>query len=263
MRETLMTKGKSVRDLSPHVYAAIERLLEARRGGPAIPPSFVEAHPLTFADAMVVQERVQIAYDAVAAWKVAPASTPEQPNLAPIFKRNVYGASARIPRGRFRKTGIECELAFKLGRDLVTPPYTREQVADAIAGILPLIEICDSRLEDRTVASVAWRLADYMTNGAILTGAVVEDWRSIDTAKQAVKLTFNGEVKADVAGSSGGDLITVVQTLANHPGAHCMGVRAGQIVTTGTMTGCLWTGPGTEIVARYSSLGELKIVLEA
>ncbi len=54
----------------------------------------------------------------------------------------------------------------------------------------------------------------------------------------------------------------MVQRLANQAGAQCGGIRAGQIVTTGSMSGNIAAEPGTEIVARFQGLGELRAVLE-
>jgi 2-keto-4-pentenoate hydratase len=189
-------------------------------------------------------------------------STPDAPTYAAVFASNVHGSTATFPRGSFRKIGIECEIAYRMARDLTKPPYTREQVADAIEGLVPLIEICDSRLVDRKGATDGWRHADGGGNGGFLVGSLVTDWRSVNTQKQPVTLTFNGKVVADKPGNPNPDLVLAVQVLANQTAGYCGGVRAGQIVTTGSMSGNIATEPGTEVVARFAGLGELKVVLE-
>ena len=248
--------------MSTHIEAAVARLLEVRRGGAPVDAEFIAAHPLSVADALVVQARVQEACAPVGAWKVAPGSTVEHRNFAPIYSNTVHGASARFARNAFRKPAIECEIAFRIGRDLCKPPYDREQVASAITGAVALIEICDSRLADRKAASEGWRLADNATNGAILAGPLLADWRALDTERQPVVLSYNGKVVAEKTGNPGGDLVAVIQRLADQAGTHCGGIRAGQIVTTGSMTGYIEVEPGTEVVARFPGLGELQVVFE-
>jgi 2-keto-4-pentenoate hydratase len=157
---------------------------------------------------------------------------------------------------------IECEIAFRMGRDLIEPPYARDEVADAIEALVPLVEICDTRLADFKDAPHSWRLADCGRNGALLIGAPVEDWRSVETQKQCVTLRFNGKIAAESAGNPKPDLVAVVQLLANQAGTHCGGVRKGHVIATGSMTGTLPVPPGAEAVARFLTLGEIRATFE-
>ena len=248
--------------MSVHIDAAVARMLEVRKGGEAIAADFIAAHPLSMSDGLEVHARVLAALGPVGGWKVTVASTPEKPTYSPVLAKDVHGSSASFAPGSFRKIGIECEIAYRIGRDLTNPPYTREQVADAIAGLVPLIEICDTRLVDRKGAPDGWRMADGGGNGAFLVGDVIKDWRSINTQQQPVTLIFNGKTVADKVGNPKPDLVLAVQLLANQAGKYCGGVRAGQVVTTGSMSGNIATEPGTEVVARFPWLGELRAMLE-
>ena len=154
--------------------------------------------------------------------------------------------------------GIECEIAFRMGKDLTGGSYTRDQVADAIESVVPLVEIAESRLVDRKIASIGWPLADGGGNGAFLIGKAISDWKSVNTQKQPVTLTFNGKVMAEAEGNPRPDLVAIVTLLVNQAGKLCGGVRAGQIVTTGSMSGNIAAQPGTEVVAAFSNLGELR-----
>ena len=248
--------------MSTHIEAAVARLLGARKGGAAVPPDFVAAHPLSSSDARTVREKVQAAFGPVAAWKVAPGSTLENPLYAPVFVKDIHATPVRFPRGTFRKIGMECEIAYRLGRDLLKPPYTRDQVADAIDSLLPLIEICDSRLVDNKVASAAWRFADHNGNGAVVLGTPVKDWKSVNLQQLKVTFTFKGKTVAEKSGVPKANLVDVVHLLANQAGTHCGGLRAGHIVTTGSICGNLPTLPGTEVVASYPGLGDLKVTFD-
>jgi 2-keto-4-pentenoate hydratase len=262
------------------VATATARLLEARRRSEAVPLSFMDAHPLSIAEGIAVQARIQEAIGAIGAWKASPTSTVEKPRFGPVFAKDVYGVSARFAADTYREPGIECEVAFRLGRDLTDPPYSREEVADAIDSLVPLIEIAETRLDDASrmpdpvgggsrprppgfrQASDGWWMADALGNGAVLVGPGIKDWRSIDTRRQPATLTFNGKTVAEAVGNANPDLVAVLQRMVNQVGRHCGGVLAGHVVTFGSMTGNLAADPGTEAIGRFPGLGELRVMLE-
>lgn len=257
------------------IDVAAARLLEARAGGAPVGAAFMAAHPLSIADGLAVQTRVQAAIGPVGAWKASPASTPEHPKFAPVFARDVHGTTARFAPGRFREPGVECEVAFLIGRDLDRGPYDRDAVMAAIAGLVPLIEIAETRLDDpcrlptpvegcaprRRLSSDGWWLADGLGNGAVLVGAPVTDWRAVETQRLPVTLTFDGTTVATATGNPN-DLVGVLQRMVNQAGGHCGGVRAGHVVTFGSLTGNLAAPPGTEAVGRFTGLETLTAVLE-
>ncbi len=241
-----------------NVDTAVAALLEVRKGKPRLSVDFCKAHPLTFAEALQVQEKVTATLGTVGGWKVAPGSTKENPSFAPVIAKDVLGASESFAKGRFQVIGVECEIAFRMGKDLGGGSYTREQVADAIEALVPLIEICETRLADAKAGPPEWRMADSISQGAIMIGKPITDWRSVNVTDQPLTLTFNGEKVADVPGSKNADLVAVVTLLANQVGKHCGGIKKGQIVTTGSMSGNIPAKPGTEAVATFKNLGVLK-----
>lgn len=240
-----------------NIDAATKQLLAMRSNGGSVTTDFVDAHPLTAAEGLQVQDTVAKAVGPIGGWKVAPSSTPEAPSFGAVFAADIYGASESFEAGRFRAMGIECEIAFRMGKDLTGGSYTRDQVADAIEALVPLVEIAESRLVDRKAASIGWPLADGGGNGAFLIGEEISDWRAVSTQDQPVTLTFNGKVMAEAAGNPQPDLVAIVTLLVNQAGTLCGGVRAGQIVTTGSMTGNIAAQPGTEVVATFKNLGVL------
>ena len=244
--------------MSNNVELAVASLLDVHKGKPRLTVDFCKAHPLTFAEALQVQEKVTAALGAVGGWKVAPGSTKEEPSLAPVLAKNVFGASESFAAGRFKNIGVECEIAFRMSKDLGGGTYTNEQVADAIESMVPLIEICESRLVDVKGGPAEWRIADSVSQGGIMIGKPITDWRSVNVVDQPLTLTFNGEKVADVPGSKQADLVAIVAKLANQIGKHCGGIKKGQIVTTGSMSGNIAAKPGTEAVATFKNLGVLK-----
>ena len=82
-------------------------------------------------------------------------------------------------------------------------------------------------------------------------------WRDADLTSHPVTLRINGVEVA--SGHSGmlvfGDPVSGVVWLANHPELGPRGLKAGDVVTTGTCTGITPLSPGDEAEADYGALG--------
>ena len=105
-------------------------------------------------------------------------------------------------------------------------------------------------------------MADNQINGGLVVGAPITDWRNIDPALQQVVLKIDGEIAAEaIGGNPAGSLVELIARLANDCGDHCGGLRAGQIVTTGSMTGLIFVSPGTRIAASFDGLGDVGVTM--
>jgi 2-keto-4-pentenoate hydratase len=236
--------------------------LEARRpGGPLVIPEPKEALA-EVADAYAVQERVVRELGPVGAWKVGAASPSAEPVRAPILAATIHASPAALPAGGFHMIGIEAEIAYRLGSDLPARhrPYTDEEVAAAIEGMLPAIELVDTRLADHVAAPPLWKLADNQINWGLVTGALTGDWRRFDPLSQPVRLEVDGaEVAEGRGGNTAGDPFRLLVWLANDCGTHCGGLRQGQIVTTGSLTGLRFVAPGARVRATLEGLGQVSV----
>ena len=239
-----------------------QRFLEARRpGGPPVVPAPAEALAEA-ADAYAVQGRVVGELGPVGAWKVGAASPTAEPLRAPILAATIHASPVTLPASSFHLLGIEAEIAYRLGADLPARarPYGPEEVAAAIESMLAAIELVDTRLADHMTAPPLWKLADNQINGALVTGPPVEDWRRFDPRTQPVRLEVDGSVVAEGrGGNSAGDPFRLLVWLANSCGSHCGGLRRGQIVTTGSLTGLRFVMPGARVRARLEGLGEVAV----
>jgi 2-keto-4-pentenoate hydratase len=246
--------------------AAIDRIarayLNARRPGGALVVPEPGAALAEVADAYAVQERVVAELGPVGAWKVGAASPAAEPLRAPILAATIHVSPAELPAADFHVLGIEAEIAYRLGADLPAraQPYAAEEVAAAIEGMLPAIEVVDSRLADHAAAPALWKLADSQLNGGLVTGALAADWRRFDPLTQPVRLEVDGVLLAEGrGGNSAGDPFRLLVWLANSCGAHCGGLRRGQTVTTGSLTGLRFVAPGAAVRARLEGLGEVAV----
>ncbi len=120
-----------------------------------------------------------------------------------------------------------------------------------------------TRFRDYASTSLLDRAADYVSNGAFVRGAPIAGWRRHDLAKLEVVLTIGGrEIARRVGGHSSGDpllpAIALVNDLRTGPG-----VKAGQIMTTGTFTGLNYAKPAQSAVATFTGFGAAEVAFTA
>lgn len=198
----------------------------------------------------------------ITGWKTGAPEPEAEPIAAPIGAPLILDSGVTLPAADFRLRGVEAELAYRLARDL--PPmqgaYRREQVVEAIAAIHPVIEVVESRLAAGNNADPLSKLADFQLNGALIVGAGLDDWRWIDPLQQRAKLYVDGELRADtVGGNPAGDPLRLLVWLANHCAMRCGGLRAGDIITTGSHTGMLFVDAGATVTVELPGLAAVSV----
>lgn len=199
------------------------------------------------------------------AWKVGSTSPESQaklgtnePGSARVPARFNFISGAPVPVFAAHDLWIEGEFALRLGQDL--PPrgtaYSREEVEAAIDGVAPALEVVGSRLAEGIAKGGRFRVtADGGANVSLITGAVVSDWRRFDLPGHELRLSINGETVAVGKGERAlGDPVNVMLWLANHlRGSE--GLKAGEIVSTGTCTGLIRVAPADRLSADFGDIG--------
>jgi 2-keto-4-pentenoate hydratase len=245
-----------------------QALLEGRAKAAALASVPADWRPRDLDEAWRVQHQVW-GRQAIAGWKVSALSAAQrdamgvaQPISAPLlaaWTRSSFGAD------EFIAPLVECELAFELGEDLPASgvPYGREQVARAIRAVRPAIEVVDSRLPPGS--GTLLELADDFNNGGFFAGEPVPDWHAIDFGRCAATLHLTRDgVRAQAASGSGaavldGDLLGAVVAMANSQCPLYGGLKAGQIITTGTCTGAVPLEGATRAEATFAGIGTVAV----
>ena len=176
--------------------------------------------------------------------------------LAPFRSGN--GACITLPVAC--APGLETEFLVKLADDVPARdrPYTSDEIAPAVDYVAPSFEIVGCRLPGGLANGGLVVIADGAGNVAFVEGERGGgDWRSLDLAACTLVVTVNGEEKARGAGSllAWGDPLAAVGWLAAHPLVAERGLRAGDVVMTGTCGGILPIAPGDEARADFGALG--------
>lgn len=241
-------------------------LYQARQTRIAIPPLTARYPDLSMADAYRIQQELValLAADGerTVGYKLGLTSTPMQqllgvdsPDFAPVLSSHVNPDGAAVMAGSFIAPRVEAEIALVLGADLRGPDCTALDVAAAVRGAVPALEIVDSRIADWKI-KLADTIADLASSGAVVLGPVITPAAGLDLRLTGMVLTCDGELVATGAGAAalGNPLQAVawlVQTL--HPlGGY---LRAGQFIMTGALHAAVGITAGQNYRAEFDRLG--------
>ena len=234
------------------INAAAKLLADATRTGVKRAPLPVELQPTTIDEGHAIQDAtVALLNETIGGWKVALDKAGIM-SCAPIFKDDIQANPGRVEASETNLRGIEAEIAFRFTRDLPArdSDYSRSEVEDAMEA-LAAIELLNSRYAEAGPRSTLEKLADRIIQGGIVCGTPRADWRSIDFAKLEVVLTVDG---TDIATGTGthpiGDPVAPAVALVNAL-RKTSGVKAGQIMTTGSWTRMNYVGPDSLAVANF------------
>jgi 2-keto-4-pentenoate hydratase len=226
-------------------------LLRQARAGGALVDTAREAGPADLEEVYRVQDLVLRALAGAArpgAWKAIPPRPETGPAASPVPPAQVLSSPARFAAGR-ELLGVEAEIAFRLGADL--------EPEEALVAI----ELCETRLARWDSAPLLWKIADFQSNAALVVGTGTRAWRAIDFSAQQVELTVNGSLAGRAVGAhSAKDPSRLLPWLVGHC-AQRGGLRAGDVVTTGSWVGIVPVAPGDDVVARFPGIGEARLRL--
>lgn len=150
---------------------------------------------------------------------------------------------------------VEPEIAFVLDEDLDGSATPLEAMA-ATRFVVPVVEVVDSRIEGWEFAP-ATAVADDALAARLLPGdgvAAVEG----DLTLEGVEILVNGKRRGSGTGAAVlGHPAEGVAWLARELADAGETLRAGDIVTTGSITDPIPVDAGDTVVARFSSLGSV------
>lgn len=186
----------------------------------------------------------------------------------PFFGRMLAGTTQDSPgelqASEFFMMVMEAEFAFQMAKDLPATgvDWTREQVADAVLGVMAGIEVVDSRYDSWTTMGAPSLIADNACHGAWIHGPLVTDWRGIDLAAQKVRLVINGKLKDEGSGAAVlGHPLNALTWLANALNARGLGLKAGDCITTGVTTDIYLASAGDRVEADFGPVGHVELTI--
>ena len=248
--------------------ALVQSLVEIRRRPrPIAPPS--ETKALSLEEAYAVQDRVREALvaggDQVAGWKAAFTNAGLQqtygttePVCGFLLAGGVLGNGVAVSMSRFVSPIVEAEIAFVMRTDLAGPGVTPPRALRAVEGALPALELPDFRMSGKPIGTDL--VADGIFANAIVLGSGITPVTNLDLALEGLVYEMNGAIVAtNTAAEVLGNPLSSLVWLANHLGSRGLGLRAGDVVMTGSISQLLRPKAGDTVRATYTRLGSVSV----
>ena len=253
------------------VQTAADEIARARLAGARVP----RLHPLlrpadeaaAYEGQAALHERLEPTLGRRVGYKIG-CTTPvmqeylgiHSPCSAGVFAGGVHRSGTVLRFDDFRRVGVECEIAVRLGRDLPAEraPFSAASVRDAVAATMAAIEIVDDRYEDWRSTDTPTLIADdFFAAGCVLGDPVAEPG---DPAAMTGTTAINGVevgrgIGADVMGHPHNALAWIATSLA----ARGTPLRAGEIILLGSLVETKWLARGDRVAIAVSGLGRVEM----
>ena len=252
--------------VTPQQEAAAQFLAAARKAG--VPGGRLpEAlRPADLESSLVIQHQIMGLLGAqIGGWKCSVPAEARPILAAPIFASTIHRTSPCTIQATGNIARIEPEVAFIMGRDLPQreTPYTEAEIRSAIAEPRLVLELLGSRYIDPTAPSWPEMMADFVQNQGLFIGPTFARGLDASLRKIAVTVSTKAGVLSTHDGHHGdGHPLNPLYWLANFLANRGEGLRAGQIVTTGSYAGAIEVPIGQPLTVRYDELGEIAVELQ-
>lgn len=177
--------------------------------------------------------------------------------FGPVPESRIFPDGGDVPPVVARQRGVECEYAFRLGRDLTAADAAidRAGLIAAIASVHPAIEIPGSRFAGLGVHGGFGLIADTGAVGSLVIGLgqPLGDPARLDAAPVVLEAEGAEPVRGDatiIDGGAFGPLLAFVQTAL----ARGYALKAGQAIVSGSCTGYVEIPVGRRVTARFAAL---------
>lgn len=183
----------------------------------------------------------------------------DTPLVAWLTDAMVLGPGDPVPQAALIHPRVEPEIVFVMAERLEGPGVSAEQALAAVATVSAGAEVIDSRYRDfRFTAGDV--VADNASSGAYVVSPDGVAADGVDLAAEAVRVEVDGKpvyegTGADVLGHPAEALALAVNELARRGHA----IEAGWTVLTGGITDAVFATPGSTVVCRFSTLGDVTL----
>jgi 2-keto-4-pentenoate hydratase len=245
-----------------------DRLWQAEVGRAPIPPITDDFQDLTVEDAYAIQsrniERRVSVGGVIRGRKVGLTSRAmqdllrvDEPDFGVLLHDMFVDDGDEVALETMLQPRVEAEMAFVMARDLAGPGVTTTDALTAIAGVLPAIEIVDSRIAGWRIRLVD-TVADNASSGRVVVGGRLTPVTAVDLRLTGMLFYRNGVPIDSGAGAAAlGNPARCVAWLANKLGSLGSGLRRDDVVLPGALHRMVPVRPGDVFRAEFAHLGSV------
>lgn len=250
-----------------------QSLAEAWRTCGTIPLPPADTAPATRQDAFAIQDRMaELIADRCVGWKVGAAVRAVQileghdgPITGRLLASRVFASPAQVP-AMFDGYKIECEFAFRFRRDVPAREraYTRSELTPLLV-FHPGLELAGTRYAAGTGGrkfTTRDAIADNGTGGGYVVADSIEDWQGVDFERMAIDARIDdGDAIEVYTGELRRDPVDILVETVNGLAGRGIGLTAGDLLSTGSLTLPTPLHRGQTYVARFGDLQTLAVSL--
>jgi 2-keto-4-pentenoate hydratase len=179
----------------------------------------------------------------------------DEPDFGVLLDDMFLDDAAEVPFDALLQPRVVSVMAFVMASDLVGPGITTADVLTAVSGVLPAIEVVDSRIADWRTLPVD-TAADNASAGRIVLGGRLTPVAGIDLRLEGLLLYRNGAPIESAAGAAAlGSPARSIAWLANKLGTQGSGLRRGDVVLPGALHRMVPVRAGDYFQAHFAHLG--------
>lgn len=235
------------------------------------------AHPgMTLDDAYAVQAELVALKRAEGrsgiGWKIGLTSRAMQealkintPDSGVLFDDMLFPDGATVPEGHYIQPRVEAEIAFVMGADLAGEAATRADVVAATEAVAPALEILDTRILRADPATGRARIitdtvSDNAANAGIVLGGQRHAVNAFDLRWVGAVVKRDGVVEETGLGAGVlDDPVTGILWLVHRLARYGHGLKAGEIVLSGSFIRPIEAPPGSRFHADFGPFGSVSI----
>ena len=185
-----------------------------------------------------------------------------EPDYGHLFDDMIVPAGQPVAFDSLLQPRCEAEIAFILGDDLTGPGVTVADVLAATDGVMPALEIVDSRVRDWKI-KLEDTVADNGSSARIVLGGAITPVIELDLRLIGMLFSHNGRMAGTGTGAEAlGHPAASVAWLANKLAEFDITLQAGEIILSGSLAGAPFAAKGDVFVAEFDRLGTVSVGFE-
>jgi 2-keto-4-pentenoate hydratase len=252
----------SARDIAG-LFVAARQEARALPGFPGDPPDTLTA------SYRVQDEAIALWPDDVAGWKIGRVPAAQVKALGaerltgPIFNHLVWrsnGGAVEIPVFERGFAAVEAEYVLRIAHDV--PPedteWTREDAMHVVAAMHVGVETAGSPLATINDLGATVVVSDVGNNHGLILGPEVQNWRARLTAGLTCEpFIDDASVGRGEARAGADDMIDALVFLLEHMARRGRTLKAGQLISTGAVTGVHDIRIGQHARVSFADVGDI------
>jgi 2-keto-4-pentenoate hydratase len=186
----------------------------------------------------------------------------DEPDYGHLFDNMIVPAGEAVAMDGLVRPRCEAEIAFVLGDDLSGPGVTVADVLTATDGVMPALEIVDTRIRDWEI-KLEDTVADNGSSALIVLGGTITPVIDLDLRLLGMLFSQNGRTAGTGTGAEAlGHPAASVAWLANKLAEFDVTLQAGEIILSGSLAGAPLVSAGDVFVAEFDHLGTVSVGFE-